>query len=246
MSNSTSFTPQDFKDIYTRFDAPISTMDCGVKCGPYNERGVPFCCDLQYAVPTAYLSEWQYLKANTNLWREWHSADSTLTAGERVKEEVELKQETPEGMILIACLGHKQCQRNFRSLTCRQFPFFPYVDSQGSFLGLSYYWDYEDLCWVISNMHVVTDEYITQMIAAFEEIFKRIPGELENYRYHSERMRDVYNERRRAITLLHRNGHIYKITSHNERLRRVPVEALPKYGPYKMAAALPFPDEVVE
>ena len=45
-------------------------------------------------------------------------------------------------------------------------------------LGLSYYWEYEDKCWVISNLHLVTEEYKQQFLTAFEIIFERIPGNL--------------------------------------------------------------------
>ena len=41
-------------------------------------------------------------------------------------------------------------------------------------------------------------------------------------------MRDEFNKQRRAIPLLHRNGFAYKISTHNERMRRVPVESLPQ------------------
>jgi hypothetical protein len=195
-------------------------------------------------VPTVYQEEWDYLKANTNLWFEW-KAESCMDSAEEAEEEVaRLQKETPGSMILVECLGPTLCQRPYRGLTCRQFPFFPYIDSQGELLGLSYYWEYEQQCWVISNMQVVTEEYKRQFLAAFELIFERIPGEFENYRYHSEVMRDAFREQRRAIPLLHSNGYAYKISTHNERMRRVSVESLPKFDPYKLAAKLPFPDEI--
>ena len=221
-----------------------SHLDCGKKCAPYNEGGKPFCCDICVAVPTLYTSEWAYVRANTDLWFEWKAESCTDTPEEAAEEVARLSDETPDSDDPGRMPGTGPAASDqFRGLTCRQFPFFPYIDSQGELLGLSYYWEYEDQCWVISNMQVVTDEYKQQFLQAFEIIFERIPGEFENYQYHSEVMRDTFNEPRRAIPLLHRNGFAYKISAHNERMRRVPVESLPKFGPYKLAASMPFPDE---
>lgn len=235
----------DFASFYADFEAPISQLDCGAKCAPHNPGGAPFCCDTCHAVPTLYQEEWQYLELNTDLWHEFRGDECAEIGAQGAEEERDrLQEETPDNMVLAACLGHQRCQREFRGLTCRQFPFFPYIDSQGEFLGLSYYWDFEESCWVISNLDVVTDEYKRQFIASFERIFTAMPEEHEAYSVHSEVMRDAFNEQRRAIPLLHRNGHTYKISTHNERMRRVSVDSLPKHGPYKVAAELPFPDEL--
>src|SRR6266498_1214807 len=39
----------------------------------------------------------------------------------------QLKSDTPKEMILLARLGPSRCEREARALSCRQFPFFPYV-----------------------------------------------------------------------------------------------------------------------
>lgn len=229
--------PDDFTELYSQFQAPINALDCGQKCAPYNERGVPFCCDTRHAVPTAYDAEWAYLQENTDLWHLWEPTDLT--------DKTDLLAETPAGMTLIECLGHQLCQRGFRAITCRQFPFFPYLDSRGEFLGLAYYWEYETVCWVISNLQAVTVVYREQFMAVFDRIFQLMSGERENYQFHGKWARSIYAEKRKALSLLHRNGYAYKITPKNERMRRVSIEKLPKFGPYKIAAAMPFPDELV-
>lgn len=244
--NKKSISPQDFRTLYDNFDAPIAALDCGQKCAPYNESGKPFCCDICVAVPTAYDTEWNYLIKETDLWFAWDAktcAEEDDSPDEIAEELDRLKKETPDHMILMECQGPSKCQRDYRALTCRQFPFFPYVDSQGEFLGLSYYWEFQEQCWIISNLDVVTDEYRQQFIKAFEFIFEHWPDELETYKYHCEVTRDEYNEKRKGIPLLHRNGYAYKITSHNERMRRVPVEKLPKFGPYKISDTLLYPEE---
>lgn len=238
-------TKIDYESLYAGFEAPIHEFDCGKKCAPHNPGGKPFCCDTCQAVPTVYDTEWEYLKVSTDLWHEFRGDECDgITQDDATKEKERLGEDLPENMLLVACLGPDKCQRDYRGLTCRQFPFFPYIDSQGKFLGLSYYWDFEDTCWVISNMHVVEEDYRRQFIETFEHIFAAMPEEHEAYKVHSEVMRDTFNEQGRAIPLLHRNGNTYKISTHNERMRRIDVDSLQKFGPYKVAAELPFPDEV--
>lgn len=227
---------EDFSSIYDRFRSPIATFDCGQKCAPYNENGVPFCCDPRHAVPTAYRAEWEYLRVNTDLWKEWDSGSP--------KENERLQKQTPVGQVLIACKGAANCQRGFRSITCRAFPFFPYISSTDEFLGLSYYWDYEDRCWVISNLDIVTTEYRAEFISVYEELFNVYPEEYENFKNHSAYMRKLFLRRKRVIPLLHRNGGYYKLSPGSERMRKIQANVLPKFGPYKIAVDLPFPDEI--
>jgi len=226
----------DFAQLYSRFEAPIAAFDCGERCAPHNANGVPFCCDTRHAVPTAYDAEWVFLAENTDLWHPWQGRSEAETR--------RLQKETPDGMALLECKGHCLCQRGFRAITCRAFPFFPYITRDDRFIGMSYYWQYEYGCWVISNLQVVTQKYREQFIAAFDELLERMPEERESYRHYSSSMRRVFGRWGRAIPLLHRNGKTYKVTPSNGRIRRVDVDRLPKFGPYHLAARLPFADEV--
>jgi hypothetical protein len=235
MSVENIATKAKFESLYRNFHSPLSAFDCGTKCAPYNENGVPFCCDIKHAVPTAYQPEWEYLQENTDLWQPWNPNNE--------KEKLELLSQTPTGQVLIACQGHEKCQRNFRALTCRSFPFFPYFTGEGKFIGMSYYWDYEDRCWVISNLQIVSPEYRTEFMAAYKTLFQLRPEEKENFMNHSAVMRKTFRRKHKTIPLLHKNGGAYKITPHNERMRRTPPENLPKFGPYAIAARLPFPGD---
>ena len=67
-----------FRSLYEGFDAPLTGMDCGLRCAPHNPRGIPFCCDLEYTVPVAYQSEWCYLSGRTSLWRPWLSIQKKM------------------------------------------------------------------------------------------------------------------------------------------------------------------------
>jgi hypothetical protein len=227
---------EEFAEIYARFQVPIAALDCGQRCSPYNEGGAPFCCDTRHTVPAAYSTEWEYLQANTDLWHVWE--------GRTPAETERLKALAPEGQVLIACKGYQLCQRGFRALTCRAFPFFPYITHQGQFIGLSIYWEYEDCCWVMNHLRVVSLEYRAEFIQTFENLFARLPGELEIFRQFSSRMRQVFGRRHSAIPLLHRDGGYYKISPRNGRARKTSPEKFRQYGPYKIAARLPFPDEL--
>ena len=221
--------------LYTSFAAPATALDCGEKCAPHNDYSVPFCCDSGQAVPAAYPSEWAYLQANTNLWHLWESDDE--------EHAVLLRQETPEGMALIACLGHEQCQRDYRSIACRSFPFFPYLIRSGEFIGLSYYWEYEDRCWLISHLDRVTRRYRDEFIQAYDTILAHHPQERENFKHYAEEMRQRFAQEKRSIPLLHRDGSIYAVSPQDEQLAPIRAEDLPKFGVYELAAEMPFADE---
>ena len=223
--------------LYRCFDAPISVLDCGQECAPYNENGEPFCCDTQHSIPAAYTAEWEYLQIHTNLWHRWQPEDAEL--GEA------LRQQTPDNMLLVECRGYAYCQRPYRTITCRAFPFFPYINGAGEFLGLSYYWVYEDRCWVISHLDCISAEYRQQFIKTFEALLVAYPAEINNFAAYSAEMRQIFVQRRRAIPLLHRNGNAYKITPANERMRRCDPADFRQYEPYAIAAQLRFPDEHV-
>ncbi len=226
----------DFAGLYARFQSPLADFDCGRRCAPYNEGGAPFCCDTHHAVPAAYFAEWQYLQDHTDLWHIWQGRTPAETA--------RLTALAPEGQTLIACKGHESCQREFRSLTCRAFPFFPYLARQGQFIGLSCYWEYEQRCWIINNLQVVSPLFVEQCIHTFDELFALLPEEIEVFRQFSIRMRRVFGRRRQAIPLFHRHGGFYKVSPRNGRARRSAPEKYRKVGVYQIAADLPFPDEL--
>jgi hypothetical protein len=225
----------DFRAFYAMFHLPTVEFDCGEKCAPYNEGGVPFCCDTRHAVPTAYESEWEYLQKNTTLWHIWRSSDDDKSA--------RLTAQCPPGQILVECQGNQLCQRNFRTLTCRAFPFFPYISRERIFLGLSYYWEYEDRCWILSHLDQVSRAYRQAFIESFSTLFDKNPEEFDNFRYHSMIMRRIYGRKGRAVPLLHRNGKNYKVTPRNGRMRLAQPGQFPMFDPYRIAENLTFKDE---
>jgi hypothetical protein len=216
--------------LYDGFDAPVSPFDCGLLCAPHNPGGKPFCCDICQAVPAAYHEEWRYLQKSTNLWHVWRGDECESASN---NEYDDLQAGTPEDMLLLACLGPARCQRQYRALSCRQFPFFPYVTSDYRFTGLAYDWEFEESCWVISNLGAVTDVYRRLFIETHDRLFAFSQEAFDSYMIHSERMRNHYAEHHRRIALLHRNGGYYLLSPGSERIERIDKHHLPRFGPYR-------------
>jgi hypothetical protein len=229
-----TFTPKlNFRALYDRFDAPVTAVDCGVMCAPHNPSGKPFCCDLCHAVPAAYHAEWAYLREATDLWQAYTGSDCP----DGRTEATDLREKTPPHMTLLACNGPALCQRDFRSMSCRQFPFIPYISSDDRFLGLAYEWLFEPVCWVISNLNRVTPAFREAFVRVYDELLAVWPDEYESYYANSEEMREHFAAQKRAITLLHRNGGFYLVSPVSERMRRVSPECFPRFGPYRIKSA---------
>jgi len=225
-------TSQDIRALYNNFDSPIAELDCGKKCAPHNPRGIPFCCDICHAIPAAYDSEWNYLRDTTDLWhvysREDCDASSSSQAGEAASD-----SDFPPGMISLACLGAARCQRPNRIFSCRAFPFFPYVSSDHRFLGLACEWEFESVCWVISNLSQVTDKFRAEFTHTFDYLLATFDDVFESYSVHSEKLRAHFGSRKRRFPLLHRNGRAYLVSPINERAQIVDPDSLPKFGYYR-------------
>ena len=220
----------DFRTLYDRFDESVTIIDCGQMCAPHNPSGKPFCCDICHAVPAAYRQEWSFLEHQTDLWQPYTGAECPSEPAEIEA----LWSDTPENMTLLACLGPESCQRPFRAISCRQFPFIPYISSQDDFLGLAHEWAFEDTCWVISHLSEVTSAFRESFVRFFEALFSCWPAERIGYARLSEELRDRFIEQRRRITLLHRKGGYFRISPASERMRQVRAVQLPKFGPYKI------------
>jgi len=234
MSEQPYFPRLDVRALYDGFNAPVCEVDCGLKCAPHNPdgSGKPVCCDICQAVPVAYKQEWDYLKISTDLWHLWRGDECESDPC----DPAELEEQTPEHLLLLACKGPAACQRAFRSSSCRQFPFFPYVTEDYRLIGLAYEWDFEPTCWVISHLDQVTQQYRNEFIHFYDEMFSRWPDEFESYAALSEDMREAFKAKRRRIPILHRNGGVYLLSPASERLTRVEFSELKKFGPYRSDA----------
>jgi hypothetical protein len=212
---------EEIRALYDGFDTHIFPgIDCGQMCAPNNPNSKPFCCDICHAVPAAYTSEWAYLQPNTRLWHAWRG-NECASVPDPAAEQSRLRAETPESMILLACKGPSCCERDFRALSCRQFPFFPYVTADYRFIGLAYEWEFEGKCWVIGQLDKVSAAYRVEFVATFDRLFALFDEEFDGYAQHSAEMREVFIARKRRIYLLHRNGRNYLLSPGSEKMRRI-------------------------
>lgn len=218
----------DFRAIYDAFHSPTTPIDCGLMCAPHNPHGIPFCCDICSAVPVAYQSEWQYLRKNTDLWHVWRGDEC---AGEDNNRK-QLMAQTPPHLRLLACKGSAECQRDFRAVSCRQFPFFPYLTSDYRLIGMTYDWEFTAKCWVISNLAAVTADYRREFFNTFDHIFSTWLEDMDSYIELSVETREHYAAKHRRIPLLHRNSGAYLISPLSERMVRVSVSAFKPFHPY--------------
>jgi hypothetical protein len=224
-----------FQELYQGFSLPLSDLDCGEKCGPYNDYGIPICCDIKLVIPSAYDLEWEFLRPRTDLWRLWEDGSSVTRQ--------ELNREIQPGQVLIQCRGYQECQRSFRSITCRAFPFFPYLDQRDSFLGLAYYRDYRDSCWIISNLSTVREEYKLQFKWVFERLFELFPETRENYKDYSRYLRDQTAHAGEMFPILDFTGKVLLVDPVSEQYQVASYKELGSFGPFGIGKELIFPDE---
>ncbi len=225
----TSEPPLDFRSLYDHFDAPVTPIDCGVECARFNPHRKPFCCDICHAVPVAYRSEWEYLRLNTRLWHKWRGNECP---GEPCNP-MELLNQTPHHLFLLACKGPAFCEREYRASSCRQFPFFPYITSDFRFIGLTYDWEFTDKCWVLSHLDQVTAEYRKEFVATYDRLFSIWLEDLDSYALLSEETRDHYAAKNRRFPLLHRNGRYYWVSPKTEKMTSAKPAAFKPFGPYR-------------
>jgi hypothetical protein len=135
-------------------------------------------------------------------------------------------------MIPLACLGPQACERENRLISCRQFPFFPYVSSDYEFLGLAYDHSFEETCWVISNLAQVSDAYRQQFVHTFDQLFSLFQDEFESYARRSAEMRDAFLAQEREFAIILREDGFGKIDPRTEDIQPVRAAELPRFGVY--------------
>ncbi len=176
----------------------------------------------------SYKPEWQYLKTSTSLWHLWRGDECP----DEPVDPSELLEDTPEHLLLLSCRGPAQCEREFRSLSCRQFPFFPYITSDYRFIGLAHDWEFESECWILSHLDQVSLDYRREFVQTFDLVFSYWMDDFNSYVALSEEVRAYYASIRRRIPLLHRNGRDYLISPSSEKLVKISLSDLKTHSLY--------------
>lgn len=230
-----------YRQIYAKFQAPVSRFDCGSKCAPHN-GGSPVCCSTEHAVPIIDRWEWELLSSRSDLWHKYYPTDS---AGKEIVKGLH------EDCLAVECKGARSCERDNRSMACRGFPFFPYITRDDKLMGLAYFWPFEDRCWVISNLQIVDREFVDQCIAAYETLFAADREEYDANRDESASMRRVFTRWNRIIPLIGRDGKFYAVEPRTHKIRPARLEEFGRFGPYKdeppaTVATPPIQDQAAE
>ncbi|MEJ2448799.1 MAG: hypothetical protein P8Y37_12790, partial [Anaerolineales bacterium] len=139
---------------------------------------------------------------------------------------------------------YQKCKRPYRTLTCRAFPFYPYLSSQGVFSGLAYYSDFRKDCWIISNLSVVSRQYKAAFQKTFEKLFVLFPESRINYQDYSQYVRDQAALRDESVVVLDFETGVRLIDPDTEDTASVDFADLDAYGPFAVTRELPFPDEI--
>jgi len=220
--NQKDATQGTYRTIFDFFDAPVMQVDCGKKCAPLN-GGEPVCCDAHNAIPIVQKAEWKVLRARTKMWRAFKPFDATSQ---------DIVDELSSSCKAVECRGARHCERDNRSLACRTFPFFPYFTKEGEILGLTYYWDFDDRCWVISNLAMVEQPFIDQFLEAYEILFADDPGERDVFVRYSATMRRVFSRKKRDIPVIGRGREYYLVKPKGAGIERVKAERMPAFPPF--------------
>lgn len=214
---------KDFEYVYQNFNSPVSDgLDCGQFCAPLNE-GQPVCCTTQHAIPIVDRMEYKALRKRTNMWKKLKPFDAV---SKKLIEEHE-----PE-CCAIECKGAQYCERDNRSIACRAFPFFPYLNKKREILGASIYWSFKDRCWVMSNLKYVDKAYLDELFSAYRYLFERDEHEEEAFFDQSVQMRRLYSRKGWPIPLLGLDGKPYHILPKSEKPTPVKHTDMEKYFPF--------------
>ncbi len=189
-------TEADLRELHGLLTAPVTTFDCGTLCAPGN-GGVPVCCHAASVLPVLYRAELAMLRRRSDLWRRHVPAglvDPQTQAALRPCE------------TFAVCRGHQHCERHNRSLACRTFPFEPYLDHDGHFVGLVFAYDQTHLCPLITSGHAIGDDFVAQCCAMYRRLFELAPEEKLLYQGTSRTLRRLFGRLRAPIPVLTGRG----------------------------------------
>jgi len=161
----------NFEELYKILKSPVCDFDCGELCSKNND-GVPVCCEVNVVLPVLHKEEYDYLSSKSDLWKKFKA---------KSKEDRKIVKACSYDDVIAVCKGHKACDREYRSFVCRTFPFCPFIDETGVFIGLSYNYDFEGKCIIIGNCDIVSKTYIRELIQAWNYVFSLDEEEFEGH-----------------------------------------------------------------
>lgn len=189
-------------ELLATLRAPVTAFDCGKLCAPAN-GGVPVCCHAPTILPVLYKAEFALLQKRSDLWRRHvpTGADAPLQHRARACD------------VFAVCKGHTQCEREHRALACRTFPFEPYLDHDGHFVGLVFAFEYAPLCPLIGGEHEILPEFVRECCAMWRRMFEVDADERRFYLGCSRTLRRQFGRHHAPIPVFTENGVVAMPTS---------------------------------
>ncbi|MFO1052292.1 MAG: hypothetical protein U1F36_08775 [Planctomycetota bacterium] len=186
--------------------APVTDFDCGTLCAP-SHGGIPVCCHGETIQPVLYRAEFALLRRRSTMWSRHR--------GQGVNDAAELR---PCEMF-ADCKGHTRCEREHRALSCRTFPFEPYLDHDDRLAGLVFVYDLMQLCPLIGSGHRIRDDFIEQCGRMFARLFEFDPDERELWAMQSRALRRSFGRAGAKIAVYRKDG-VFPYPTSRESWRR--------------------------
>jgi hypothetical protein len=191
----------DIEEFYRLLDVEVADFDCGAICARRNRSGVPYCCDISKTVPLLYHEELDYVRRHTRMWRIHKPTNSH-------EEFDEL-----EYHVYAECRGPERCERRWRSIVCRIFPTYPYMDENARAIGLFFNTVLRDRCFLVERPELIRPAFVRSHLAFWNLLFERHAGEKE---FHAQLCRQTearYRRLRKPFVVMMPNG---TLTRHYE------------------------------
>jgi len=165
-------TEKKLKQLYRLLSVRMTDFDCGKHCAPQN-NGVPYCCDQEKVTPVLFKDEYQWHRQRGGFWRKMPV---------KTKSDRKLVEESCSYNVFAVCPGVQNCRRTSRSLTCRLFPFEPFLDSTGCVKGLVYQDGDNRSCSLREKpQHMYNQLYIRNAIRVWQELVDTFPEDKDLY-----------------------------------------------------------------
>ena len=167
-----TLTEKKLKQLYRLLSVRMTDFDCGKHCAPQNS-GVPYCCDKGKVTPVLFKDEYQWHRQRGGFWRKMPV---------KTKSDRKLVEESCSYNVFAVCPGVQNCRRTSRSLTCRLFPFEPFLDSTGYVKGLVYQDGDNRSCSLMEKpQHMYNQLYIRNAIRVWQELVDTFPEDKDLY-----------------------------------------------------------------
>lgn len=163
------FDSETYRDIYKNFIEPPLSIDCGKLCR--EQTGFPLCCSK--IIPVLYISEFLHLSSETEIWIK---AENENLVDKKFHSMIRQGIE----MVIPCNYPGFVCQREIRPISCRTFPFLPFINNIGKVTGLYLRSDFH--CPLYLHLELINKEFIRQSAWYWEFLFSKSIREFENYK----------------------------------------------------------------